>query len=228
LCTSIDHTVLFPVDAGSAEVRTHVGDENLTFWDDFIREIVHGETLDGFVTAVMEIFGVFFNVPLGWIGDSRIFGCFVACNFVGLAIFSSFLDGSSRPRTSGQVVTSSVRVVDWVLTQEVVADSRELHRCSTLEEINLEIVGHVKKGSGVFHRLFSNRSKSFTSVGHFHDGHTSAIPVKELVLRLLEYSFGENTGTGTKIPNLLTKGFCGILDQRLSSEEIFSQHGIVD
>lgn len=102
--------------------------------------------------------------------------------------------------------------MDRVLAKEVVAKSRELHGGTSLEKINLEVIRDVKEGSGVFHSLFSDFSKGLASVGHLHDGHTGAIPVKELFLGLLKNRLGQDAGTSTKIPYLLTKGLFRPLD----------------
>lgn len=140
LGSSIDKAVFVPVDFSCAEVGTHISAQNLTFRNNFIWELVHGETLNSFVAAVMEIFGILSDIPFRVVSKSCVFVLFIASYFIRLAIFSSFLDSSCRPGSSGQVVTCCVGVVDRVLAKEVVANSRELHRSTSLEKVNLEVI----------------------------------------------------------------------------------------
>ena len=63
MSSSIDDTVLGPVDSSSAEVGRHVTHKRLAFGNLIEGEVAELEALDRFVVTVMEEFCVLANVP---------------------------------------------------------------------------------------------------------------------------------------------------------------------
>ena len=65
LGTSVHDAILGPVDLLGAEVRRHVAHERLSFWHFVEWELpVKLEALDGLVVAVVEVLGIWPDVPV--------------------------------------------------------------------------------------------------------------------------------------------------------------------
>lgn len=140
LGSSIDNSVLIPIDNLTAEVGRHIRDKDLAFWNLVIWEFFELKSLNGFVVTIVEEFRVTIDFPVSWFCDSGVARILVVGDLVSCAEFGCLFDSSLRPCASCKVVGN----LSFTVSKKIVADSRELHRCSTLEEKDCEVVWDAK------------------------------------------------------------------------------------
>lgn len=136
LRASVDNAVLRPVDWLRAEVAGHVADEGLASGHLVVSELVELEALDGLVVTVVEELGLSVDIPVGWLGNRCVSVGRVVSDLVSDAVLLRLFDGALRPSARSQVVRSLLLSI----AEQVVADGRELERCTTLEHEDSVIV----------------------------------------------------------------------------------------
>ena len=187
LSARIDHSVPAPIDGPGAEVGRHIADEDLTFGYLVKGERIELNSLNCLIVAVVEEFGVRVNVPGVRFSHSRVSGVFVISDLVGCAVLLGLFDSALGPCACRHVV----RTLLLSILEQVVADSGELERSSTLEHKDCEVVRDSEELFEIGAAFFGQCGEGFASMTHFHDAHASAFVVHELGLSLGEDGFGK-------------------------------------
>lgn len=116
------------------------------------------KSLNSLILAEVEESGFLFDVPLSMGSDSRVFGSFVIGDFLSIAEFLGFFDSAFRPGTCCHIVGCLERSG---LTEQVLANSRELLGGTALEKHDFVGLWHLHQGAQIRTSGFGNFSESF-------------------------------------------------------------------
>lgn len=157
LGTNVDEIEFFPLDVAATKVGAHVTDNFLALGHLVPWEFVELEALDRLILAEVEESGLFLDVPLLMRSNRAILEVLVPGHFVGVAELLGLLDGTFTPCAGGHIVGS---LEGSTLTEQVLADSRELLGGTTLEEHDLVSVWNRHKSAEISTGLLNDGGKS--------------------------------------------------------------------
>lgn len=172
LSTDVDKIEFLPVNFAGSKVGAHVAHDELASRDNIPGELVELKALDSLILAEMEESCFLFDVPFAGILNSRVSGILVVGHFLSIAEFLGFLNGSLRPGTSSHIVSG----LNNTFTEEVLANSGELLRSTTLEEHDFVSFGYAHQSAEIAASCLSNFSKIFGPVAHLHDRDARTLP----------------------------------------------------
>jgi len=179
LSSSIDDSIFFPINWSSTDIWTHITDKSLSS-NLLIREVIELNSMNSFIITIVEICSFWVNVPGIGVRNCVELWTTIWPNLISLANFLSFLYGWFWPSTSCQVICLSL------ILENVIGNSWELHRSTTLEEENLIVRWDIEKFSEIFFCLFSNWDKLLWTVTHLQNRDTTSMPIYKLLLCLLK------------------------------------------
>ena len=191
LHAGVNEAVVRDVAGLGEEHGALVADQHMTLG---IGQLVPGHAVDGLVFADVHIVRVLRDIQIVTIRDIAEIAVLAGGGHVDFAILFGLGDGLLGPG-------SGLHVAGHAVLHQVHGDHGELEGCAALDEQDLVVVGDAHQVTQVLLGFVDDLLVDRGAVAHFHNGHTRAVVIDQMLAHPIEHFGRKRPGSRRKIIN---------------------------